>query len=74
MVHPYLNRRQGLEPVRYPHPSLEPALKETLGVMVFQEQVLRVAQAIAGFSAGQADALRRAIGQPPVGSGHGGAV
>jgi error-prone DNA polymerase len=61
MVHPYLNRRQGLEPVRYPHPALEPALQETLGVMVFQEQVLRVAQAIAGFSPGQADALRRAI-------------
>jgi error-prone DNA polymerase len=61
MVHPYLNRRQGLEPVRYPHPSLQPALEETLGVMVFQEQVIRVAQAIAGFSPGQADALRRAI-------------
>jgi error-prone DNA polymerase len=61
MVHPYLNRRQGLEPVRYPHPSLEPALKETLGVMVFQEQVIRVAQAIAGMTGGEADQLRRAI-------------
>jgi len=61
MVHPYLNRRQGLEPVCYAHPSLKPALEETLGVMVFQEQVIRVAQAIAGFSPGQADALRRAI-------------
>jgi error-prone DNA polymerase len=61
MVHPYLNRRQGLEPVRYPHSSLEPALAETLGVMVFQEQVLRVAQAISGFAAGEADDLRRAI-------------
>jgi len=47
MVRPYLRRRQGLEPVTYPHPCLEPALKETLGVMVFQEQVLRVAQAVA---------------------------
>jgi error-prone DNA polymerase len=68
MVHPYLMRRQGLEPVRYPHPCLEPALKETLGVMVFQEQVLRVAQAVAGFSAGQADALRRAIGKKRAGA------
>jgi error-prone DNA polymerase len=61
MVHPYLNRRQGLEPVRYLHPSLKPALEETLGVMVFQEQVIRVAQAIAGLTGGEADQLRRAI-------------
>jgi len=61
MVHPYLQRRQGIEPVRYAHPALEPALAETLGVMVFQEQVMRVAVAIAGFSPAQADRLRRAM-------------
>lgn len=61
MVHPYLRRRQGLEPVRYAHPALEPILAETLGVMVFQEQVIRVAMAIAGFSPAEADRLRRAI-------------
>jgi len=61
MVHPYLRRRQGLEPVCYVHPALEPALAETLGVMVFQEQVIRVAVAIAGFTPGEADELRRAI-------------
>jgi error-prone DNA polymerase len=61
MVHPYLRRRQDLEPVTYPHPSLEPALSETLGVVIFQEQVLRVAMALAGFTAGEADLLRRAM-------------
>lgn len=61
MVHPYLRRRQGLEPVSYVHPALEPILAETLGVMVFQEQVIRVAVAIAGFTPGEADRLRRAI-------------
>jgi error-prone DNA polymerase len=61
MVHPYLRRRQGLEPVSYIHPALEPALGETLGVMVFQEQVIRVAVTIAGFAPGEADRLRRAI-------------
>ncbi|RME83833.1 MAG: error-prone DNA polymerase, partial [Caldilineae bacterium] len=61
MVHPYLRRRQGLEPVTYPHPSLEPVLQETLGVVLFQEQVLRVAMAVAGFSGGQADRLRRTM-------------
>ncbi len=61
MVHPYLRRRQGLEPVSYVHPALQSVLAETLGVMVFQEQVIRVAVAIAGFSPGEADRLRRAI-------------
>ncbi|UCC64842.1 MAG: error-prone DNA polymerase [Anaerolineae bacterium] len=61
MVHPYLRRRQGLEPVSYPHPALEPVLAETLGVIVFQEQIIRVAVAIAGFSPAEADRLRRAI-------------
>jgi error-prone DNA polymerase len=62
MVHPYLRRRQGLEPVRYPHPLLEPALAETLGIMLFQEQVLKVARDLAGFTAGQGEQLRRALG------------
>jgi len=63
MVHPYLRRRNGQEPVRYPHPSLEPALRETLGVILFQEQVLKVARDLAGFSAGQGELLRRALGR-----------
>lgn len=61
MVHPFFRRRQGLEPVQYMHPMLEPILAETLGVVVFQEQVIRVAMAMGGFSAGEADLLRRAM-------------
>ena len=61
MVHPYLRRRDGLEPVRYPHPLLERALAETLGVIVFQEQVLKVARDLAGFTPGRAELLRRAL-------------
>jgi error-prone DNA polymerase len=61
MVHPYLRRRQGLEPATYIHPALEPVLAETLGVIVFQEQVLRVAMVVAGFSPAEADGLRRAM-------------
>ncbi len=61
MVHPYLRRRQGLEPVNYAHPSLAEALDETLGVIVFQEQVLRVAMSVAGFTPAEADQLRRAM-------------
>ena len=62
MVHPYLNRRAGREPVAYAHPSLEPILKRTLGVPLFQEQLLRMAMATAGFTGGQAEELRRAFG------------
>ncbi len=62
MVHPYLRRRQGLETVTYLHPLLKPALAETLGVILFQEQVLKVARDLAGFSAGQGERLRRALG------------
>jgi error-prone DNA polymerase len=62
MVHPYLKRRQGLEPVTYPHPSLEPILRRTLGVPLFQEQLLRMAMVAAGFSGGEAEELRRAFG------------
>jgi error-prone DNA polymerase len=62
MVHPYLKRRQGAEPVTYPHPSLEPILARTLGVPLFQEQLLRMAMVAAGFSGGEAEELRRAFG------------
>ncbi len=62
MVHPYINRRAGREPVRYPHPSLEPILARTLGVPLFQEQLLRMAMVAAGFTGGQAEDLRRAFG------------
>ena len=62
MVHPYLKRRQGTEPVTYPHPSLEPILKRTLGIPLFQEQLLRIAMVAAGFSGGEAEELRRAFG------------
>ncbi len=62
MVHPYLRRRNGEEPVGYLHPSLEPILERTLGVPLFQEQLLRIAMAVAGFSGGEAEELRRAMG------------
>jgi error-prone DNA polymerase len=62
MVHPYLNRRAGREEVTYPHPSLEPILKRTLGVPIFQEQLLRLAMTAAGFTGGEAEELRRAMG------------
>ncbi|MBA2504752.1 MAG: DNA polymerase III subunit alpha, partial [Thermoleophilaceae bacterium] len=65
-VHPYIERRRALRAdpsfqVPYPHPSLEPVLKDTLGAIVFQDQVIEVAQAFAGFSAGEAEGLRRAM-------------
>jgi error-prone DNA polymerase len=62
MVHPYLKRRQGAETVSYPHPSLQPILQRTLGVPLFQEQLLRMAMVAAGFSGGEAEELRRAFG------------
>jgi len=62
MVHPYLDRRAGRAPVAYAHPSLEPILARTLGVPLFQEQLLRMAMVTAGFSGGQAEELRRAFG------------
>jgi error-prone DNA polymerase len=62
MVHPELNRRAGREPVIYDHPLLEPVLARTLGVPLFQEQLLRMAMVVAGFSGGQAEELRRAMG------------
>lgn len=62
MVHPYLRRRAGEEEVTYPHPSLEPVLRRTLGVPLFQEQGMQVAITAASFTPGEADTLRRAMG------------
>jgi error-prone DNA polymerase len=62
MVHPYLRRRNGDEPVTYAHPALKPILERTLGVPLFQEQVMAMAVAVGGFTPGQADRLRRAMG------------
>jgi error-prone DNA polymerase len=62
MMHPYMNRRQGKEPVTYAHPSLEPILERTLGVPLFQEQLLRIAMVAANFTGGEAEELRRAMG------------
>ncbi|WP_109484471.1 DNA polymerase III subunit alpha [Occallatibacter savannae] len=62
MMHPYMRRRQGLEEVSYPHPLLEPVLKRTLGVPLFQEQLLRMAMVVASFSGSEAEELRRAVG------------
>jgi error-prone DNA polymerase len=62
MINPYLDRRNKRAPVSYAHPSLEPILKRTLGVPLFQEQLLRMAMAVGGFSAGEAEELRRAMG------------
>ena len=62
MMHPYMRRRQGKEEVSYPHPSLEPVLKRTLGVPLFQEQLLRIAMTVANFSGAEAEELRRAVG------------
>nr|MBA3820176.1 hypothetical protein [Deltaproteobacteria bacterium] len=59
MVHPYLRRRRGLEKVEYPHPCLEPVLAKTLGVPLFQEQVMRLAVVAADYTPGEADGLRR---------------
>src|SRR6185312_14913969 len=62
MVHPYLARRQGKEAPECLHPSLKPVLERTLGVPLFQEQLLRMAMITAGFSGGEAEELRRAFG------------
>jgi len=62
MVNPFLQRRQGREEVTYPHPSLEPVLKRTMGVPLFQEQLLRIAMIAASFTGGEAEDLRRAMG------------
>jgi error-prone DNA polymerase len=61
-VHPYIRRRSGLEPVTYPHPRLEGPLKRTLGIPLFQEQLMQLAVAVADFTPAEADRLRRAMG------------
>ncbi len=60
-VHPYLRRRNGEEPIRYPHPATEPILRKTLGVPIFQEQLMELARVCAGFDGGQSDRLRSAM-------------
>jgi len=62
MMHPYMRRRQKREAITYPHPSLEPVLKRTLGVPLFQEQLLRIAMTVANFTGAEAEELRRAVG------------
>jgi error-prone DNA polymerase len=62
MMHPYMRRRQKKEAVTYPHPSLKPVLERTLGVPLFQEQLLRIAMTVANFTGAEADELRRAVG------------
>jgi error-prone DNA polymerase len=62
MMHPYMRRRQKKEEITYPHPSLIPVLKRTLGVPLFQEQLLRMAMTVANFSGAEAEELRRAVG------------
>jgi error-prone DNA polymerase len=62
MMHPYMRRKQNKEPITYPHPSLEPVLARTLGVPLFQEQLLRIAMTVANFSGAEAEELRRAVG------------
>jgi error-prone DNA polymerase len=62
MMHPYMRRRQKKEEVTYPYPSLEPVLERTLGVPLFQEQLLRIAMTVANFSGAEAEELRRAVG------------
>jgi error-prone DNA polymerase len=62
MMNPYMERRQGRQEIRYPHPLLEPVLQRTLGVPLFQEQLLRIAMTIANFTGGEAEELRRALG------------
>src|SRR4051794_18329636 len=59
----YIKCKNGEEPVHYPHPMLEPILKETFGIMIYQEQVMQIAQVLAGYSLGGADLLRRAMGK-----------
>src|SRR5258708_2865899 len=62
MTNPYFERRAGRQPVTYPHPSLQPILERTMGVPIFQEQLLRIAMVAAGFTGGEAEELRRATG------------
>jgi len=63
MIEDFINRKKGVVKINYPHPILEPILKETYGVIVYQEQVMKIASELAGFSLGQADILRKAMGK-----------
>jgi DNA polymerase III subunit alpha len=63
MVDVFINRKHGREPVAYPHPALEPVLKDTYGVIVYQEQVMQISQVLGGYTLGRADLLRRAMGK-----------
>ncbi len=63
MVDVFINRKHGREKVSYPHPLLEPVLKDTYGVIVYQEQVMQISQVLGGYSLGRADLLRRAMGK-----------
>ncbi len=63
MVEEFIKRKRGKEPIHYLHPALEPILKETYGVIVYQEQVMKIAQVLAGYTLGDADNLRRAMGK-----------
>jgi DNA polymerase III subunit alpha len=66
LIDRYINRKHGTEQIIYQHPLLEPILKETYGVMVYQEQIMKIAQELAGYSLGEADLLRRAMGKKKV--------
>lgn len=63
MLDDFIKRKHGVVPIRYEHPSLEPILKETYGIMVYQEQIMQIASSLAGFSLAQADLLRKAMGK-----------
>ena len=63
MLDDFIKRKQNLVPIKYEHPKLEPILKETYGIMVYQEQIMQIASALAGFSLAQADILRKAMGK-----------
>ena len=63
MIDIWINRRHGISPVSYPHPDLEPILKETYGVIIYQEQVMKIVQVMGGFSLGKADIMRRGMGK-----------
>ena len=66
MIPKFINRKHGREAIDFAHAMLEPILAETYGIMVYQEQIMRIAQDLAGYSLGEADLLRRAMGKKKV--------
>ncbi|WP_269623144.1 DNA polymerase III subunit alpha [Prochlorococcus marinus] len=66
LIPKFINRKHGRESIDFPHPSLAPILEETYGIMIYQEQIMKIAQDLAGYSLGQADLLRRAMGKKKV--------